>query len=123
MLNKYHSVRVCQCYYVLVEYLIEWIYPRHDDQHAARNVNQDEVVTEFPLEQHINFDATVGTRVCFARTVSCEEFEKGEAGQVQFRSDLHRITFFPQEHHIFGRIAILQKSLIKRTLVSCIQLL
>lgn len=71
------------------------IYPRHDDQHTAGNVNQDEIVTEFSLEQHINFDTTVCAGIRFARAVGCKEFEQRESGKVQFRSDLDRVSFFP----------------------------
>lgn len=34
-------------------------HPRHDDQHAARDVDLDQVVTELALEQQVHFQAAV----------------------------------------------------------------
>ena len=34
-------------------------YPGHNDKHAAGNVDLNKIVTEFPLEQQVNFQATV----------------------------------------------------------------
>jgi hypothetical protein len=65
--------------------------PRHDDQHAAGDVDLDQVVRELPLEQQVHLQATV---LACARARKTKEFRLAKWREIQnLRRKVHQCWF------------------------------
>ena len=69
--------------------------PGHDDEHAARDVDGDQVVGELPLEDQLHLEAAVLPGVGDHIAVGALVLLQGEPGQVETRHDLDGVHVLP----------------------------
>ena len=80
--------------------------PGDDDQHAAGDVDGDEIVGELPLEDELHLETAVLPRVGDHVAVGALVLLQGEPGQVQPRHDLDRVHVLPLVHQVVSRPAV-----------------